>query len=69
VPKRRNTKNPHCCGFFELKYLPVLGRLFDFVFFVWHMLAHDWIILFELELVRRALFVLVCGVKMAGVSG
>lgn len=44
-------------------------RLLDFVFFIYHVLAHDWIVLLELQLVRRGLFVLVGGVVVTGIRG
>jgi hypothetical protein len=43
--------------------------LFDFVFFVDHVLTRHWIIFLEFELVWRALFILVGGVVMTSTSG
>jgi hypothetical protein len=44
-------------------------QLFDFVFFIDHVLARDGIVFLEFELVWGALFVLIGGVEMTSAGG
>jgi len=59
--KYANKKARHCRAFSLSE-----AQLFDFGFFVDHMLAHDGIELLDLHFIRHSALVLVGGVEVAG---